>query len=106
MTSPTAIKEITSKTGILFDQTQLAPVLCKPKIMPLKSFTQDKLEKMQREAQKKMKQMHDEAVLTKVAVVECAISLLQLSDKTSAINDAAAAPTGPSVTDVWRAEDD
>ena len=37
-------------------------VLCKPKLLPLKSFTLQKLEKMQREASEKAKdQLRDEA---------------------------------------------
>ena len=36
------------------------PVLCKPKIMPLKSVTLEKLEKMQKEAQDAVKQQEQE----------------------------------------------
>jgi BBSome-interacting protein 1 len=44
-------KEILPKTGLLHHEATYSFVLCKPKIMPLKSITLEKLEKMQKEAQ-------------------------------------------------------
>lgn len=44
-------KEILPKTGLLHHEATYNFVLCKPKIMPLKSITLEKLEKMQKEAQ-------------------------------------------------------
>ena len=36
--------------GLIFHESELQAVLCKPKLLPLKSFTLEKLEKMQKEA--------------------------------------------------------
>lgn len=57
MTAPPVIKEIVPKSGLLFQEITLHPVLCKPKIMPLKSVTLEKLEKMQKQAQDKALEM-------------------------------------------------
>jgi len=38
----------------------LSPVFCKPKLIPLKSVTLEKLERMQAEALEKLKQMAEE----------------------------------------------
>lgn len=40
----------------MFTESQPQLVLCKPKLLPLKSFTLQKLEKMQDEAKEKAKQ--------------------------------------------------
>ncbi|XP_067951895.1 BBSome-interacting protein 1-like [Watersipora subatra] len=45
------IKEALPQTGQLFHEDVPASVLCKPKILPLKSVTLEKLERMQREGQ-------------------------------------------------------
>ena len=37
-------------TGLIFHESEAQAVLCKPKLLPLKSFTLEKLEKMQKEA--------------------------------------------------------
>ncbi len=57
MSSSGGVKEVLPKTGLVFQEPSLHPVLCKPKLMPLKSVTLEKLERMQREAQEKMWQM-------------------------------------------------
>jgi len=41
--------------GFIFGEDANQYVLCKPKLMPLRSYTMEKLEKMQREAEEKMK---------------------------------------------------
>lgn len=46
-------REILPKRGLLFAEGQPNVVLCKPKLLPLKSFTLQKLENMQREAKEK-----------------------------------------------------
>lgn len=43
-------------TGLLQCQETETLILCKPKLMPLKSVTLEKLEKMQTEAEKKLKE--------------------------------------------------
>lgn len=43
-------REVLPKKGLIFHESEPQPVLCKPKLLPLKSFTLEKLEKMQREA--------------------------------------------------------
>ena len=37
-------------SGLIFHESEPQAVLCKPKLLPLKSFTLEKLEKMQKEA--------------------------------------------------------
>lgn len=43
-------------TGLLHRQDDHRLILCKPKLMPLKSVTLEKLEKMQKEAEEKLKE--------------------------------------------------
>ena len=57
------IHEILPKTGILYTEKAELPVLCKPKILPLKSVTLEKLEKMQKESQEMIKQQEEDAKL-------------------------------------------
>jgi len=54
------IQEFIPKQGLLFNEFALHPILCKPKLLPLKSVTLEKLEKMQREAQEKVIQLEKE----------------------------------------------
>lgn len=49
------LKEVLPKTGLLFNDPSTPLVLCKPKLMPMKSVTLEKLEKMQKEAQETLK---------------------------------------------------
>ena len=46
-------REVLPKKGLLFTESQSQMVLCKPKLLPLKSFTLQKLEKMQNEAKER-----------------------------------------------------
>ncbi|GFR06493.1 hypothetical protein TNCT_659241 [Trichonephila clavata] len=50
------LKEIIPTTGLLFEQEFQSFVLSKPKLIPLKSVTLQKLENMQQEAEKKAKE--------------------------------------------------
>ena len=50
------LREVLPKKGMLYTEQNPMPVLCKPKILPLKSVTLEKLEKMQKEAQDTVKQ--------------------------------------------------
>jgi BBSome-interacting protein 1 len=50
------IHEILPKQGKLYQEDIPAMVLCKPKLLPLKSVTLEKLEKMQKEAEKTVRQ--------------------------------------------------
>ncbi|XP_064401837.1 BBSome-interacting protein 1-like [Halichondria panicea] len=47
--------QVLPKAGMLYTEESQSMVLCKPKIMPLKSVTLEKLEKMQKDAQEVMK---------------------------------------------------
>lgn len=47
------IKPIIPKDGILCYEEQPFFILCKPKLLPIKSVTIEKMEKLQREAQEK-----------------------------------------------------
>ena len=51
-----ALKEVLPRKGLLYqeDSTQLA--LCRPKLMPLKSVTLEKLEEMQQKIQEQYKE--------------------------------------------------
>lgn len=54
------LKEIlNARNGLLFCEEELSPVFCKPKLIPLKSVTLEKLEKMQSEAMEIMKKMEE-----------------------------------------------
>ncbi|XP_076235173.1 BBSome interacting protein 1 [Calliopsis andreniformis] len=50
------IDVILSRQGLLYQEENLDYVLCKPKLIPLKSVTLEKLEKMQRDAELKIKE--------------------------------------------------
>ncbi|GIY39305.1 hypothetical protein CDAR_402231 [Caerostris darwini] len=50
------LKEILPSTGLLFQQEFQSFILSKPKLIPLKSVTLQKLETMQQEAEKKAKE--------------------------------------------------
>jgi BBSome-interacting protein 1 len=54
------IQEVLPKYGLLFTEQSPMPVLCKPKIMPLKSVTLEKLEKMQKDAQETIKRQEEQ----------------------------------------------
>ncbi|CAI5775049.1 BBSome-interacting protein 1 [Podarcis lilfordi] len=49
-------REVLPKQGMLAVEDVTTMVLCKPKLLPLKSVTLEKLEKMQREAQETIRQ--------------------------------------------------
>ncbi len=51
-----SFREVLPKRGLLFAEDQPQMVLCKPKLLPLKSVTLEKLEKMQNEAKEKAKE--------------------------------------------------
>jgi len=53
--SETVFREIVPKTGLLYNENITEMVFCKPKIMPMKSFTLEKLDKIQKEAEDKLK---------------------------------------------------
>lgn len=61
MTEDEGIKEVFwPPNGYLFKEITLSPVFCKPKLIPLKSVTLEKLERMQADALEKLKQMEEE----------------------------------------------
>jgi len=49
-----SIKHFVPKVGLLHHKESSQLILCKPKLMPLKSMTLEKLQKMQSEAEKKL----------------------------------------------------
>lgn len=53
---PPEIKEVLPSRGALFHEEVSQYILCKPKILPLKSMTLEKVEEMQREAELKAKE--------------------------------------------------
>lgn len=56
-------KEVLPKQGLLFTEQTPMPILCKPKIMPMKSVTLEKLETMQKDAQEAVKRQEQEQKL-------------------------------------------
>ena len=64
-TSPTPsdqkeMKPVIQHTGIVLQEEKSHFVLCKPKLLPLKSLTIEKMEKLQRDASAKAKKQMDE----------------------------------------------
>ena len=55
------IKEVLPKQGMLYQEDMPTVVMCKPKLLPLKSVTLEKMEKMQKEAQELVKQQEKES---------------------------------------------
>lgn len=53
------INVVIPQQGILYDKETSDYILCKPKLMPLKSITLEKLENMQKEAELKIKEMEN-----------------------------------------------
>ena len=53
-------KEIIPRTGLLYQEEIPSFVLCKPKLMPLKSITIEKLEQMHKEAQEKLREQQND----------------------------------------------
>ncbi|KAL4232322.1 BBSome-interacting protein 1 [Mactra antiquata] len=49
------MKECLPKQGLTYHEDMPTVVLCKPKLLPLKSVSLEKMEKMQREAQELVK---------------------------------------------------
>ncbi|XP_012535592.1 BBSome-interacting protein 1 [Monomorium pharaonis] len=47
---------ILPRQGLLYQKEEVNFILCKPKLIPLKSVTLEKLEKMQRDAEIKLKE--------------------------------------------------
>ena len=56
------VKEVLPKQGLTYHEDMPTVVLCKPKLLPLKSVSLEKMEKMQREAQETLKQQEQEAL--------------------------------------------
>ena len=63
MSSGSTFQEVLPKQGLLYIEDNPTTVLCKPKLLLLKSVTLEKLEKMQKEAQETVKQQEKEAQL-------------------------------------------
>lgn len=57
------LKEVLPPTGLLFQEEFQSFVLCKPKLIPLKSVTLQKLENMQQDAEKKAKEQMSQTKL-------------------------------------------
>lgn len=59
--SKNPLKEVLPKQGVLYQEDTPTMVLCKPKLLPMKSVTLEKMEKMQKEAQETLKQKEKES---------------------------------------------
>lgn len=53
------VREYIPNRGLLHNEEQSNLILCKPKLMPLKSVTLEKLEKMQHDAEKKLRELQE-----------------------------------------------
>ena len=56
MSNQGKINEWLPRKGQVYQEDMPTVVLCKPKLMPLKSVTLEKMEKMQKEAQEQVKE--------------------------------------------------
>ena len=54
--TPITLPEVLPKKGVLYFEETNHMVLCKPRIMPLKSVTLEKMEQIQKDAQELVKQ--------------------------------------------------
>ncbi|PAA63782.1 hypothetical protein BOX15_Mlig008514g1, partial [Macrostomum lignano] len=52
-----ALKPVLPQHGMLFQEHIPSAVLCKPKLLPLKSFTLERLELLQRDAEETVKRL-------------------------------------------------
>ncbi|XP_076382453.1 BBSome interacting protein 1 [Megalopta genalis] len=55
-TTAEKIDVVLPRQGLLFQEENLDYILCKPKLIPLKSITLEKLESMQRDAELKIRE--------------------------------------------------
>ncbi|KAK7075101.1 BBSome-interacting protein 1 [Halocaridina rubra] len=55
-----ALKEVLPRKGLLYQEDSAHLALCRPKLMPLKSVTLEKLEQMQKAAQEKVRQQQEQ----------------------------------------------
>ncbi|KAK7868491.1 hypothetical protein R5R35_001900 [Gryllus longicercus] len=56
------LKDFIPNSGMIYHEDLPQYILCKPKLMPLKSVTLEKLEKMQKDAEDKLKQQRLEQI--------------------------------------------
>lgn len=61
--SKAQVRQLLPAKGFLYTEQHPMLVLCKPKILPLKSVTLEKLEKMQQDAQETIRKQEEEAKL-------------------------------------------
>lgn len=54
------LKEVLPRKGILYQEDFAYLALCRPKLMPLKSVTLEKLDAMQKSAQEKLRQQQEQ----------------------------------------------
>ena len=54
------LKEVLPRKGLLYQEESTQLALCRPKLMPLKSVTLEKLEAMQQQLQDKSKEQLDQ----------------------------------------------
>lgn len=93
-----SLKEIVPKTGLVFYELNLNPILCKPKLLPLKSVTLEKLEKMQRESQAKVRDLEAQLEKEEKILQSSSAGLTEGAGETKVHSTAQ--------PDVWNAESD
>lgn len=59
-TSDECVKPVLPKQGNLIIEDVQELVMCKPRLIPLRSFTLEKLEKMQKEAERSRKEQQEQ----------------------------------------------
>ncbi|KAF7623572.1 hypothetical protein Mgra_00010129 [Meloidogyne graminicola] len=75
--------------GYVFEEESILPAYCKPKICPLKSLTLEKLEKMQEDANRRLKELEEKEREEKQNI--------GMSEEVSSDNKKA---------DIWKAEEE
>lgn len=90
-------------SGMLFKEEVIGPIFCKPKLIPLKSVTLEKLEKMQQEGLEKMK------ALEKQKELEAKLEAEELQARRQSVaveSDAGTDQNQNKQTDIWQANYD
>lgn len=57
MSSPDTFKDYVPKIGLIYHKESPQLIFCKPKLMPLKSLTLEKLEKLQQDSDSVLKKL-------------------------------------------------
>uniref|UniRef100_A0A914YHL6 BBSome-interacting protein 1 n=1 Tax=Panagrolaimus superbus TaxID=310955 RepID=A0A914YHL6_9BILA len=90
------------QSGMLFKEEIIGPIFCKPKLIPLKSVTLEKLESMQQEGLEKMKQMEAQRIATEKQEAEDSAAAAAVSTEGGKIGEGIG---DQKRTDIWAADE-